>query len=122
MLIDFSANLPQGFYKPISSPIKTMDLLNKTSKTSKAISPLDLDSYFLRVLTLSQQRDISVSSLFKYEMCIIPPSLFDEYERLRKGTNASFVKQLGEVQTHPRNPEVVIIDAQQLIYHINWPL
>ena len=86
------------------------------------INPLDLDSYFLRMLTLSQQRDISVSSLFEYEMCTVPPSLFDEYGCLRKGTKASLVKKLGEVLSQPRKPEAVIVDAQQLIYHVTWPL
>ena len=85
MAATFKNGLLQSFYKPISTPIKTMALLKKVGKNKESSIALDLESYFLRILTVSQQRDVDLKELFKFEMCSIPPSLIDEYGCLRKG-------------------------------------
>ena len=58
--------------------------------------------------------------IFGYELhvCAVLPSLVDEYGCLRKGNKAPLVERLGvELQL----PDVVIVDAQQFMYHVIWP-
>ena len=121
MAATFKKGLPQSFYKPISTPIKTMALLKKVGKNKESSIALDLESYFLRILTVSQQRDVDLKELFKFEMCSIPPSLIDEYGCLRKGQKAPIVKHLGRNETSQSLPDTVIVDGQQLVYHVHWP-
>ena len=45
----------------------------------------DLESIFLRLFIVGQQRDMELMPIFGYELCAIPPSLVDEYGCLRKG-------------------------------------
>ena len=61
-----------------------------------------------RFLIVGQQRDMELMPIFGYELCAVPPSLV-EYGCLRKGNKA------------PQLPDVVIVDAQQLMYHVIWP-
>ena len=56
--------------------------------------------------------------IFGYELCAVPPSLVDEYGCLRKGNKAPLVERLG---VKLQIPDVVIVDAQQLMYHLIWP-
>ena len=59
--------------------------------------------------------------IFGYELCAVPPSLVDEYGYLRKGNKAVHIHKLGVAQFDPPRPGVVIVDAQQLLYHMIWP-
>ena len=61
---NFIKKLPNGFYAPISTPIKTMILLQKGLKIRGKTVHVDLETIFLRVLTISQQWDFDMSSLF----------------------------------------------------------
>ena len=45
----------------------------------------------------------------------------DEYGSLRKGNKAPLVERLGVKHAQPQLPDVVIVDAQQLMYHVIWP-
>ena len=51
----------------------------------------------------------------------MPPSIIDEFGILRKGSKAQLMKKLAIVSTEPSNPDYVIVDAGQLLYHIVWP-
>lgn len=118
---EYIAGLPNGFYNPISSPIKTMSLLKKQIK-GKAVRPvIDLESIFLRLLMIGQQQKISLEHLFVYELCAVPPSLIDEHGYLRKGNKSDLVKRLGVPETLPTAPDTIILDVSQLFYHIVWP-
>ena len=59
--------------------------------------------------------------IFGYELCAVPASLVDEYGYLRKGNKAVLIHKLGVKQSYPHRPGVVIVDAQQLLYHVIWP-
>ena len=45
----------------------------------------------------------------------------DEYGCLRRGKNAKLVHKLGVTHHKPPRPDVIIEDAQQLLYHVVWP-
>ena len=121
MAHDFKLSLPKNFYAPISSPIKTMAVLKKIGKTKHSSNTLDLESFFLRILAISSTREIELKDIFAYEMCEVAPSLVDEYGRLRKGQKSPLVKSLGRIQKQPKAADFVVVDAQQLIYHVKWP-
>ena len=78
----------------------------------------DLESIFLLLLIVGQQRDVELMPIFGYELCAVPPSLVDEYGCLRKGNKDPLVERLG---VKLQLPDVVIVDAQQLMYHVIWP-
>ena len=78
----------------------------------------DLESIFLRLLIVGQQRDMELMPIFGYELCAVPPLLVDEYGCLRKGNKAPLVERLG---VKLQLPDVVIMDAQQCMCHVIWP-
>lgn len=59
--------------------------------------------------------------IFGYELCAVPPLLVDEYGCLRKGNKVVLVQKFEVRQRQPQCPEVIIIDTQQLLYHVVWP-
>ena len=58
----------------------------------------DLESRFLRLLLVGQQREMELL-----------------------GNKAVFKHRLGVKQCHLQHPDVVIVDVQQLLYHVVWP-
>ena len=116
----FRASLPTGFHSTISTPLKTMQHLKKGMKLGDR-TVFDLETVFLRLLTIGQQRQLELADIFKYELCPVPCSLIDEYGCLRRGSKSPLAHKLC-VQTQNREvPELVMIDASQLLYHIVWP-
>ena len=81
----------------------------------------DLESIFLRILLVGQQREMELLSIFGYELCAVPPSLVDEYGCLRRGNKAILMHRLGVKQCQLQCPGVVVVDAQQLLYHVVRP-
>ena len=120
MVTDFRKSLPAGFHAKLSSPVKTMEKLKHGIKIGDQVV-FDLESIFLRLLLVGQQREIELLPIFGYELCAVPPSLVDEYGCLRKGNKAVLMHRLGVKQCQLQRPDVVIVDAQQLLYHVVWP-
>ena len=52
---------------------------------------------------------------------MVPPSLIYEYGCLRKGNKSVLCNLLGVVQVDPSTSDVVIVDMQQMLYHIIGP-
>ena len=69
-----------------------------------------------------QQRSIDIADVFQFELSPVPPALIDEYGCLRKGDKAVLVKSLCVSVTTPSAPDVVLVDAGQLMYHVVWPV
>ena len=109
--------LPGGFYSKLTSPVNTMEHLKKGVKIGDKVV-FDLESIFRRLLIVGQQRDMALMPIFGYELCAVPPSLVDEYGCIRKGNKAPLVERLG---VKLQLPDVVIVHAQQLMYHVIWP-
>ncbi|KAK4327240.1 hypothetical protein Pmani_002296 [Petrolisthes manimaculis] len=49
-------------------------------------------------------------------------SSIDEYGYLRKGYKSALANQLGVEKVDASNPDVVLVDMQQMLYNIIWPL
>ena len=107
MVTAFRNSLPAGIHAKLSSPEKTMKKLKMGDQVV-----FDLESIFLRLLLVGQQREMEFLSIFGYELCAVPPSLVDEYGCMHR---------LGVKQCQLQRPDVVIVDAQQLLYHVVWP-
>ena len=53
----------------------------------------DMEALFSRLLIVGQTRNVSLTSIFEYELCGVPSSIIDEYGLLRKGNKASLLKR-----------------------------
>jgi hypothetical protein len=116
----FRNSLPDGFHAKIFSQVKTMERLKRGLKVGEQ-TVFDLEAIFLRILMVGQQRQLQLETIFQYELCVVPSSLIDEYGCLRKGNKSALVSRLGVQQVNPNTPDVVIVDMQQLLYHVVWP-
>ena len=65
---------------------------------------------------------MEVTDIFQYELSAVPPSLIDEFGCLRKAYKTVLVKCLGVPVNSAPAPDVVLVDASQLLYHIVWPV
>lgn len=116
----FSSSLPEGFHAPISKKVVTMKFKTKGVKVNGKII-CDLEALFARLLVVGSQRRMELSALFDYELSPVPASIIDEYGCLRKGNKSVIVQRLGVLVSNPHPPEVVLVDASQLVYHVVWP-
>ena len=117
---EFANSLPTGFHKPIKKVVKTMQGLKRGIQVKDKMV-YDLHALFSRFLVVGQMRNIDISLVFQHELCPVPPSLIDEYGCLRKGNKSELVKRLGSDLLNARQPDVLLVDASQLLYHIVWP-
>lgn len=69
---------------------------------------------------VGHQRQLQLESIFQYEWCAIPSSLVDGYGCLCKGNKSVLARRLGGLQQSAAAPDCIIVDAQQLLYHITW--
>ena len=110
MATAFQNSLPTGIHAKLSSPVNTMEYLKRGVKIcDKAV--FDLESTFLRLLVVGQQREMELLPIFGYELCAVPPSLMDEYGCLRRGNKAIIVHKLGVKHHNVPRPDVIIVDA-----------
>ena len=79
-----------------------------------------IETIFCRLLIVGQQRDVEVTDIFQYELSLVPPSLIDEFGCLKKGDETALVKRRGVPVNSAPAPDVVLVDASQLLYHVVW--
>ena len=103
-----------------SQKFKTMETMKKVIQVGEKMI-YDMEALFSRLLIVGQTRNISLSSVFEFELCGVPSSIIDEFGLLRKGSKANLVKKLGILSRNVSTPDEVIVDAGQLLYHIAWP-
>ena len=77
----------------------------------------DMEVLFARLLVVGQQRGIDLRDVFDHKLSPVPPSLIDEYGCLRKGDKSILVKRLGVPDSNGICPNIVLVDASQLLYH-----
>ena len=116
-----SASLSSEFHKTIKKKVKTMELLKK-AVTVKGKAIYDVVTLFIRLLVVRQQRSVDIADVFQFELSPVPPALIDEYGCLKKGDKAVLVKSLSVSVTTPCAPDVVLVDAGQVLYHVIWPV
>ena len=120
MATAFQNSLPTGFHAKLSLPVNTMEHLKRDVKIGDKVV-FDLESIFIRLLVVGQQREMEHLPIFGYELCAVPLSLMDEYGCFRRGNKAILVHKLGVKHHKPPSPDVLIADAKQLLYHVLWP-
>ena len=116
-----SASLSSEFHKTIKKKVKTMELLKK-AVTVKGKAIYDIETLFSRLLVVGQQRSIDIADVFQFELHPVPPALINEYGCLRKGDKAVLAKSLFVSVMTPCAPNVVLVDAGQLLCHVVWPV
>lgn len=120
MSTKFSSSLPGGFHTPISKKVATMKFMHKGVKVNGKIV-CDLQSIFARLLMVGSKKHMELSALFDFELGPVPASIVDEYGCLRKGNKSVIAQRLGVLDPNPQPPDVVLVDASQLIYYVVWP-
>ena len=65
---------------------------------------------------------MEVTDIFQYELSPVPLSLIDEFGCLSKEDKTVLVKCLGVPVNSAPAPDVVLVDANQLLYHVVWPV
>ena len=98
-----------------------MEMMKKGIKVGTS-TVYDMETIFLRLITLGQTRHMELAPIFEFELCAVPPSLIDEFGCLQKGTKSTLVHKPSVSQSDSSPCEMVIIDAQQLLYHVIWPV
>ena len=83
---------------------------------------LTLRPLFCRLLVVGQQRSVEVTDIFQYELSHVLPSIIDEFGCLRKGDKTALVKRIGGPINSAPTPDVVLVDAIQLLYYVVWPV
>ncbi len=94
----------------------------KKAVTVKGKPVYDLEALFAHLLVVGQQHGIALKDVFNHELSPVPPSIIDEFGCLRKSDKSGLVKKLGVPDENPTFPNVVLVDASQLLYHIVWPV
>ena len=117
----FSASLSSAFHATIKKNVKSMEAMKKAVHV-KGKAVYDVETLFSRLLVVGHQRNMDVADVLQFELSPVPPALIDEYGCLRKGGKSVLVKCLGVSTTNPPAPEVVLVDAGQLLYHVVWPV
>ena len=117
----FSASLSSAFHATIKKNVKSMEAMKKAVHV-KGKAVYDVETLFSRLLVVGHQRNMDVADVLQYELSPVPSALIDEYGCLRKGGKSVLVKCLGVSATNPPAPEVVLVDAGQLLYHVVWPV
>ena len=55
----------------------------------------DMEALFSCLLIVGQAHNLSLKTVFEYELCGVPSAIIDEFGLLRKGNKANLVKKIG---------------------------
>ena len=91
---EYIASLTNGFFNASSGPITTMSVSKKQVKDKQFRLVIVLESIFLQLLMIGQQRQMEIEPVFACELCAVP-SLIDEHRCLRKATSQTLSNVLG---------------------------
>ena len=123
MMADFEKTWPDGFYKTITSKVKTMATTTKSIEMGDS-KVYDLNAICSRVIVLlSSDRDIHMEDVLAFELAPVPTSMFTE-DGMRICKAKSTLKKTLQVEISRRNAgdaNVTIIDGSALLWTIHWP-
>ena len=121
MAIEFTANLPDSFYKTLHSRIITLESTKKSVKIGdKAV--FDVEKLYGRMLVINQKWNLSLETMFQYELSPIPASLFNEYGHMREGDKAVLASKIGVTEeSQDVVTDVTVADGNMLLHHVKWP-
>ena len=87
MALDFVKSLPDGFHNRLKNRFNTMETM-KLGVVVGEKTVYVMEALFSRLLIVGQSRNITLATVFEYELCAVPPSINDEFGILRKGSRA----------------------------------
>ena len=87
----------------------------------KGKAVFDIETLFVRLLVVGQQRGVEVTNISQDDLSPVHPSLIDEFGCLRNGDKTVLVMCRGVPVNNAPAPDVVLVDACQLLYHVVWP-
>ena len=99
----FTTLLLDAFHSEIERKVKMMQEMKKVVIVNGE-AVFDIETLFVPLLVVGQQRGVEVTDIFQYELSPVPPFLIDEFRCLRKVDKTVFVKCLGTrsiVHLHP---------------------
>ena len=120
---EFITKLPNGFHLVIERRVKTMQQM-KVAVVIQGKEIYNMESLFVHLILIGQQRNISLQQMFQLELSAVPLSIIDEFGFLRKGDKSVIVRKccLSVVDESRCVPKTIVIDGIQLFYHITWPI
>ena len=74
----------------------------------------DLETIFLLLLVVGQQRQLELENIFQYELCAVPSSLIDEYGCFEKAVNLLFQDACVSYSL------VLLLQISSLLVHSNF--
>ena len=116
-----SVNVQDVFKTPLKRKVKTIESI----KCGVAIGDktlYDMASLFCLLITIGPHRQVELQTLLDFELCAVSAAIIGEYGCLRTGTKSStLVSKLKVDELQSAAPDIVIVDSQQLLYHMFWP-
>ena len=119
----------KSFWDPVSmTKAKTFADMRKNITSQKVCGlKADSDVLFRMLLAISKQRDISLETLFKHELAVVPPSLFNDDGTMRKTMKSELANKLEascpHIQTLPPGIRTAyLIDSMALLQGLNESL
>ena len=119
MAYSFRNCITSRFHAKISGEMKTMEQLKRGMKVGEK-AMFDLEIIFHRLDVVGQKRQLQLAPISQHELYTIPPSLLDEHGYLRNGKYIH-ANRLRLEQVAAPAPGIVIVEMQQMLYHIIWP-
>ena len=92
---NISPAFPMGSSTLVVALLLQCPVSKKQVKDKQFRLVIDLESIFLRLLMIGQQRQKEIEPVFACELCAVPPSLIDEHRCLRKATSQTLSNVLG---------------------------
>ena len=116
---NFVASLPNGFHSSITGKVKTMENMKKGIRVGEKMV-YDMEALYSHLLIVGQAHNISLKTIFEYELCGVPSAIIDEFGLLRKVNKANLVKKFAVTLENPCSPDELIVDASQMLCHTVW--
>ncbi len=120
LMRQFKAGWPETINKPIKTKLVTLESTKRPVKISGK-SVFDIEKLYGCMLVINQKRNLSLDTLFDYELSPVPASLFDDYGSMRKGDKGTLVSSIGIPAVHLDPIQVEILDGGGFLYCVSWP-
>ena len=108
-----------AYVEPLKDARKMKDISTSAEQVAVGWRPPTTSK---RCSVVSRSWNIDVAGLLQFDLSPVHPVLINECGCLRKDGMSVLVICLGVCTTTPPAPDVVLVDAGQLLYHVVWPV
>ena len=115
---NFITSLPNGFHSSITGKVKNM---KKGIRVSEKMV-YDMEALFSHLLIVVQVHNISIKTVFEYELFGVPSAIIDEFGLLRKGNKANLVKKFAVTLENPCSPDELMLMQVRCCTILSGPL